>query len=517
MKRHILHKLLILLGILLLVSCRQDDSAQTEGTASLQLNIKALENTLQTRGVEDLDDDGTVSEEEAILDGRQMYSLWVCLAENGRVVSSVALNENDSRFTNNNTEATVSFDNLDYTKTYELYAVANYGNYGTLTGALANISSSNVLSPPLLNASSDNICNVTSVYPLSLKQQVKLNPGANSVSGELKRTYARLRINVRNQSAENDLSITSMTFPARFTRKSVNLFTEGGNAEATPVATSQGAITPFEPNMQIPKITEDGSVSESTVFDTYLLESDGGTYNYTLGLKYQSENSEETFKVNTTPITNINGIKNGGMYIMYNTVGAYLYDNGNSVGAGKSYGTDQAPNPNYIWRFTKTTGNNYTIESMGHTGYYMQSSKVDNSRVPLTTNRGNNDYFTVSNSNTGNRIYFQSTASTGGWWSSYYFLSLSQDGKTVCGNTNSRRDFYLYEVTMSSNAVSISKEISVPIDLIDKKTGKTSPLTSICRNDFIEMLVNVTYNEKTGTIDFEVTDWDKVSGDVTFD
>ena len=205
------------------------------------------------------------------------------------------------------------------------------------------------------------------------------------------------------------------------------------------------------------------------------------------------------------------------MYIMYNTVGAYLYDNGNSVGAGKSYGTDQAPNPNYIWRFTKTTGNNYTIESMGHTGYYMQSSKVDNSRVPLTTNRGNNDYFTVSNSNTGNRIYFQSTASTGGWWSSYYFLSLSQDGKTVCGNTNSRRDFYLYEVTMSSNAVSISKEISVPIDLIDKKTGKTSPLTSICRNDFIEMLVNVTYNEKTGTIDFEVTDWDKVSGDVTFD
>ena len=89
MKRHILHKLLILLGILLLVSCRQDDSAQTEGTASLQLNIKALENTLQTRGVEDLDDNGTISEEEIIVDGRKMYRLSVFLLERGITAGTV--------------------------------------------------------------------------------------------------------------------------------------------------------------------------------------------------------------------------------------------------------------------------------------------------------------------------------------------------------------------------------------------------------------------------------------------
>jgi len=86
MKRYILHKLLILLGILLLVSCRQDDSAQTAGTASLQLNIKALENTLQTRGVEDLNDDGTVSEAEAIVDGRKMYHLSVFLLDGNTVI-----------------------------------------------------------------------------------------------------------------------------------------------------------------------------------------------------------------------------------------------------------------------------------------------------------------------------------------------------------------------------------------------------------------------------------------------
>lgn len=516
MKGVFLYKLLLLGCVLGIVSCQQEDYPQLHDTASLCLKVKTS-GVGVSRGVQDLNDDGEVSDMELYLDGQKMYRLGVFLVEGSRVVASTVLESTDTRFSNDNKEATISFNNLDYSKTYELYAVANYGNSGDLQGAMTDIDASTILSALPLNASSDNICNVTSVYPLSLKQQVRLNPGENTVSGELKRTYARLRINVRNQSIENDLMVTSLTFPTRFTRKSVNLFTEGGAAEVAPVATSAEAVTPFVPNLQIPKITDNGSVSEATIFDTYLLESDGGTYNYSLGLKYQSKNVDETFTVNTaSPITNINGIKDGGMYVMYNTAGAFLYANGNSLGAGTSYLTNNELNHNYVWKFTRTTGNNYIIESMGSTGYYMQSSKVSNSSVPLTTNKGNNDYFTVSNSNTGNRIYFQSTASTGDWWS-YYFLSLSQNGKTVCGNTGSRRDFYLYEITKTNSAISVSKEISIPISIIDKITGETSPLTSIHRNDFIEILVNVSYNQKTGKIDFEVLDWDRVNGEVTFD
>ena len=210
-------------GMLLMAACHTDDlgsEVSPQGAASLRVVVKGQSLAHPTvRGVEDLDDNGTVSEEERILDGQRMYRLLVCMVEGGQVVASVTLEENDSRFLNGNTEAAVTFENLDYSKTYELYAVANYGNYGTLTGALENITSANVLSPPQLNASSDNICNVTSVYPLSLKQQVKLNPGENTVSGELKRTYARLRINVRNQSSESDLIVTDLSFPTRFTFK----------------------------------------------------------------------------------------------------------------------------------------------------------------------------------------------------------------------------------------------------------------------------------------------------------
>ena len=513
MRRHSLYKLLLLCCVQVIASCQYEDSPQLPGTASLYFSVRSIDASI-SRGVQDLNDDGTVSDEELYLDGQKMYRLGVFLLEGSNIAASTVLELGDTRFNNDNTEAIIRFDNLDYSKPYQLYAVANYGNYGALTGALANLSSSTVLSPPLLNASSDNICNVTSVYPLSLKQHVRLNPGENTISGELKRTYARLRINVRNQSAENDLTVTSLTFPARFTSKSVNLFTEGGNAEVSPVTTSAGAVTPFVPNMQIPKITDEGSVSEATIFDTYLLESDGGTYNYSLGLKYTGGEVEK-YVVEDKAITKLSDIKDGEMYIMRNNNTnpyKYLYANGKSVGAGNSYLTNDELNHNYVWKFTKTNAyyNYYRIESMGTTGYFMQSSNVSSSQVPLVVNPGLSDYFTVTES--GNNLRFRSTKDN-------YFLSVNDSyvvGHNSSNNQN-RRNFTLYRVVKQTEAGSVSRTVTMPINIVNSTTGIASPLTAIRRNDFIEILVNVSYNEKTGEIDYEVLDWDRVNGEVTFD
>ena len=516
MGKYIWHKLLLLLGILLLVACHQTDNPQEEGMASLQLTIKASGNTLHTRGVEDLDDDGTVSEEEIIMDGRKMYRLAVFLLDGSKVISSMVLEADDSRFANNDTEATISFNNLDYTKIYKLYAVANYGNYRGLTGNLANVNEDNVASGLIVTASDNNLCNKITPYPLTLTKDISLKPGVNTVSGELVRTYARIRINVRNQSSLNNLYITNLSFPEKFTQRSANLFSEGGTGNVSPVVTSADAITPFEANMVIPKLDDESNVSEATIFDSYLLESTGGEYKYNLGLKYQGEKVEESYTVSNTGITNHNNIKDGAMYIIKNTNGKFLYDNGTTVGAGDSYLHNGELNHDYVWKFSKTDNNNnrYTIESLGSTGYFMQSSKVDGNKVPLTTNEGSNDYFTVSTS--GTYIRFQSTSSRNN--SSYY---LSVNNSTVSGhnsnNNQTRRNFHLFEVTKEGGTVSITKEETIPISIIDKNTGEASLLTAIKRNDFINILVNVTYNEKKGQIEFKVGDWNEVNGDVTFD
>ena len=500
-------------GLLLLAACQNNDFSRTEESASLHLIIKSSENTIRTRGVEDLDDDGIVSEEELLVDGRKIYRLAVFLFDGNKVVSSTVLEADDQRFSNGNSEATVSFTNLDYSKTYKLYAVANYGDYGNIKGNLADVNEDNVTSGLKVTASAGNLCNHSTPYPLTLKKDINLTPGANSVSGELLRSYARLRINVRNQSSMNDLYITNLSFPQKFAQKSADLFTEGGTASVAPVVTSQDAITPFVQNLMIPKLNNAGNVSEKTIFDTYLLESNGGTYNYTLALKYDG-GTEEVYNVSSTAINNANNIEDGAMYVIYNTnSGRYLYANGTTVGCGTSYLTNGELNHNYVWKFNRSSSTNrYTIESMGATGYFMQSSQVSTSKVPLTVTPGSSDYFTASTNS--NNIRLQSTKSN-------YYLSVNNN--SVIGNSSTsssaqrRNNLYLYKVNKESVSADITHEETIPIRVVDKASGEASQITSIRRNDFIEILVNVTYNEKTGNVEFEVSDWDEVNGEVTFD
>jgi hypothetical protein len=150
---------------------------------------------------------------------------------------------------------------------------------------------------------------------------------------------------------------------------------------------------------------------------------------------------------------------------------------------------------------------------MGATGYFMQSSNMNGDRIPLTVNATDTDYFTASTPRNTNAINFESTSSNR--YGYPYYMAVN--GMTVCGNT-SPGAFYLYKVETKSETTNVTYEASnIPIHIVDKKTGVASPLTSIQRNDFIEILVNVSYNQKTGNIDFEVLDWDKVNGDVTFD
>ena len=511
-RTHILQNMLLLCCMLLLAACHNNDFPKPEGGASLHLNLKGTESDIVTRGVEDLNDDGTISEEEKIIDGGKMYRLAVFLLYENTIVSSTVLEADDPRFTNGNTEANVSFIHLDYSKVYKLYAVANYGNYGTLEGNLQNVNESNVTSGLTVTASDGNICNSKTPYPLTLSRDINLTPGINSISGELLRTYARIRINIRNQSSLNNLYITKLNFAQKFTQSSARLFATGGTASVTPTATSANAITSFVQNVMIPKLEDNGAVSEKTIFDAYLLESTGGTYNYTLGLKYQSEEEEVVYTVSSTAINNHNNIEDNSLYVIYNTTAKkYLYANGSSVSAGDSYLNNGELNHNYVWKFNKTSGKNYTIESMGATGYFMQSAQVSTNKIPLTVNPGNSDYVTASTNN--NNIRFQTTKMSG-----RNYLYLAVNNNTPVGSTNSNNSYFnLYKVEKTNGVSSITHEETIPIHIVDKNTGEASALTAINRNDFIDILVSVTYNEKSGNMQFEVSNWDEVNGEVTFD
>lgn len=509
MIRRLLPFLAILYSVLMLCGCSEHE--YNEGglmsETSLTISFKSADVRMETRGIEDLDDNGTVSELEEIVDGRRMYRLAVFLVRDGAVVESAVLEEGDARMANGNTEATVSFDNLDYSKPYQLYAVANYGDYGTqASGHLSSVTDVTG-SMQVASSATSALCPKATPYPLTLKKEIALQPGMNTVSGELVRTYARVRINIRNQS-KADLQITDLSFANRFTQSTAPLFEEGGTANAKPTVTSSDAVTPFVKDMMIPGMGEGNSVTESTIFDAYMLESNGGQYQYTLGLKYGGGVTETVYEVDNNYITSPGSVVDGGLYVIYSpNTSRCLYDNGSNNLSSISYTPGTDPNHNCVWRFIKVSGNNYRIESMGRSGYYIRSSAVKNNAVPMTSTPGNNDYFTLSQSNS--YMHMRSTSGN-------YYLAVNNNGPVGASSGNSRR-FRLYRVNATTVNSDVSRQATIPVTTVDKQTGESVPMQSIRRNDFVNIVVNVSYNEKSGEIEFEVSDWDEVEGDITFD
>lgn len=495
----------MLYSALILGGCSnvEDKHCDIFGT-SLEIKISSTDGMLETNAADD-----TQTDLEEIMDGRRMYRLAVYLVSDNTVIASTILENGDPRFRNGNNEAVVSFDNLDYSKQYILYAVANYGDYNSETqGHLRSLD--NILANLRVNSSSTSyLCPITTPYPLSLKQVVTLQPGTNTISGELVRTFARLRINLRNQSSKQ-LKLSNLKFADKFTQSSADLFTPGGTANVSPVATSSDALVPFENNMLIDGMSSSGNVVETTIFDSYMLESNGGKYEFSMKLQYEG-NTEITYEVNTTPIYNPSEIVDGGLYIIYcPNSKKYLYANGTSnVKAGNSYLSSGELNHNYVWRFTRVSGNNYRIESMGISGYYINAPGIKNNNVPLTSNVNNNNYFNISEYSYYNALLLKANSTN-------YYLSVSSNN-AVGASSGSNRRMQLLRVETNLEAGSLTHEATIPIKIIDKITGEALPIEKISRNDFLNILLNVTYNEKKGQIEFGVSDWDNLGGDITFD
>ena len=166
--------LLYLLTLLLCIACQQDDILSDASHRGTSLTITFRAPSHSTRGIQDLDDDGNVTEAELMRDGQKMYRVSVYLVSRDVVERHQQLEY--AQLNDDKTEATVTFDQLDYTKVYQLYAVANHGNYTAtgvpLTGYLSDLPDDQSPQNVTLSTSSTNyICDKAKVYPLTLQKE----------------------------------------------------------------------------------------------------------------------------------------------------------------------------------------------------------------------------------------------------------------------------------------------------------------------------------------------------------
>lgn len=366
---------------------------------------------------------------------------------------------------------------------------------------------------------------------LTLNKLFEMHPGMNELNGELVRTRSRIRVAVKNESSDELLEVNRLEFSDLFSQKSTYLYKSEritdrnyelfANTRGPLDVDSPDALVPFDGIVQIP------AGETAVVFDAYILGSkiqdddpEGG-YHYTLGLNYP--NSVQTHyalqsrtSINTRDNLNTDyGDGSDAYYLIYNTqTGRYLRSDVDGSASGNyvhsatytlpSEGTEVPIE--YVWKLEKYANNQYYVrEGNLRDAYYWGIPTTNN--VPLGVLAQN--AFTFSNDN--NNILMQSNGSSGG---NRYYMSVNADGSVRGVRSGNNRRFRFYPVTLASSTA--AADLQIPLETIDPVTSQSTPIEAIRRNDFINILVTVTYNRDKGKFEFVVKDWEERSADIEF-
>lgn len=383
---------------------------------------------------------------------------------------------------------------------------ANYTHYSSLVNYV-------------LTSSSSFICPAMP-QPLTLAKEIELSPGMNTVSGELLRTFSRIRLTVENMS-NVDLTVSSLSFSDNTTKNQTYLFSlpetpdrvyEVGTKKA-PVVSSNDAIVPF-PGVTVIDDLASGKNTQ-TLFDAYILESRdlSNNYTYTLDLEYVGEASIPQYEKTSTVISTVAGLTAGGNYLFQNQNNQYRF-----LIASSDYlqtidvELADLPTPldeSMVMKLIPVGSDQYYIQTQyGGTTYYFGNPSTD-VNIPMISVPSSATVFTAGNAN--NNLTFKSNRG------SKYYINVyggQQDQVRGWGQNDGGSQFKLYAV----NQVMKYPKYSDPIVLstIDPATSVVSPVNTIKRNDFINVLISVSYNKDLGDFEFEVKPWNEVSGSIEF-
>lgn len=400
--------------------------------------------------------------------------------------------------------------------------------------------------------SSDHFVCYPIPQPLVLVQDITLQPGMNRIEGQLRRCYSRIRVTVENLSSK-ELTVNSLEFCETFTKNATYLFDDPSlpnrcynierlnnvikelqeAGEDIPTAV-KGAVQPtFSYSLvQYPVDEQDkpdkviiqgvGSGDNSkTIFDGYILENrdEENPLEYTIDLEYAGE-TRNTYVLSdpTDGICSTDKLKDGGMYAIkcqHSATGMRFLTAGTNTVETFSYpDIDASSLPReldhtLVWQLESVSegSDRYYIKAVGDTPYYIGNPNGYTNNIILTAE--NEVSFTLSSD--GSYIAMKSDTDP-----NQYIDINGNDYSNVGGyaTIGQGSKFTLYEIDCESTTPGYSSPIT--LSTIDPVTSEVSPVNTIARNDFINILITVSYNPDTGDFMFKVKDWNKVEGDIEF-
>ena len=95
-------------------------------------------------------------------------------------------------------------------------------------------------------------------------------------------------------------------------------------------------------------------------------------------------------------------------------------------------------------------------------------------------------------------------------------LDVVFDAYILESQVNPAGQAYSYTLKLGYGNTSSFTTVNIPLKTIDNATGQSMDVNEIRRNDFINVVVKVSYNTNKGHFEYEVQNWASAGGDVSF-
>ena len=494
---------LCLICALCVTSCQQEESPGFGQEVTVEVLLSSPRVMVEARGIGDdpKNEKGNWSTEELLADGSCLKRVTLLIVDGSdRLAGIQDFNYNNAASLP--TQVTATFNEMKANAAYRLIAVANWTH---LTGFpdLSNLSIGTSVASTItaLNnytlTDTDCVVSTSQPQPLSLVQEFTTSAGeTTSITGELLRTYARIRIAITNDSEDYSLNVKGLGFGSESSKFGV------GYTHVMPVANipasdnnllaaSTDAIVPFNFSEESPLTIEKSGVSK-VAFDAYIYECKNEEgLNYSLNLEYLLP---PTYKDIYIKGDGQNSPTTSGRYMIGYNDNYYLGVNGNSLVGVKD---PSLTSTKAIWDIQKNNSG-LIIKSVDNSQYIKISNKVElsstNSQVLFNNGKLYNNY----------KSYYSTT--------SYYLYG---EGTAISAQTNKSTTFTFYPISLETVVDNnINKTFTIPLQSI--VNGTPVAINTINRNDFFNVLVSVSYDMINGELKYKVEDWRTGGGDVTF-
>ena len=515
--------------LLLAFACKKENSPEViqDGTGSLVLNI------------------GSSTKAGTAADGDKMNNLHVWVTDKSDVVVRYAY------WTESGTDlvamdasraaATVSISNINRGE-YNIYIIANAPSSLSLPAVDKTIDDSFkkfVLNLPEGSLKPDF---GTGGMPLTLISSVAISPGKNVLNAELVRVCGRLRVSVRNHTTNKNIFLQSVKLGARNPDRGY-LFQQDGHA--VPAGNTYGEFVSInkEKGTTVSSYIKPGTmepVIDQYIFETGLDAVSNMSLSFSGGIFADDTKSAvvEAAKMDVySPGTEFagfykNNIDRPNTYFIIRNSGANYFLRSNGSGMKQYYhntveellATNEVER--YFWTFDvksyvgESSGRGASkvnsIQNVFEKGKYINISTTDNALVTLSDTK---QPLIVGTQSLGMLI-----RNDDGPYKVYCSYTSGDDVKSKI-NQEDQNLVYWKMIPVTKEQVDVltftgaekdfHKNVS-SIDYIDE-FGVSVPLTDICRNEDVNIIINVFYNPEYASVYFEVSGWTPISNETTFD